>query len=236
MTLAASNTGGHVGQSGHAGRIGGRGRRSQGHARGATPSVQRAVQKSAGDATADGAGAFSFTITSGQRRPAIASTRRPLRRITSAEVTVGVRVRVGMKVSDKTLRRGRRVRFSGLVTPAHDGTAVKVQRKKRTGWRTLQDARARRGDTAQRGGTLQVLHAPPRAFDGPLPRGRGPHGRRLPARQEPAQAPAGRLTRESAGKPGAPEGGGAQDHLNRASGWPDSNRRNQRYYESDSAP
>ena len=43
-----------------------------------------------------------------------------------------------MKVSDKTPRRGQRVRFSGLVTPAHDGTAVKLQRRTRTGWKTRQ--------------------------------------------------------------------------------------------------
>ncbi len=89
-----------------------------------------------GDATADGAGAFSFTAT-----PAVATRYRVEAKssppVTSAEVTVGVRVRVGLKVSDKTPRRGQRVRFSGLVTPAHDGTAVKVQRRTSNGWKTL---------------------------------------------------------------------------------------------------
>jgi hypothetical protein len=85
--------------------------------------------------TADGAGAFSFTATPGitTRFRVEAKSSPP---VTSAEVTVGVRVRVGLKVSDKTPRRGQRVRFSGLVTPAQDGTAVKVQRKTRKGWKT----------------------------------------------------------------------------------------------------
>ena len=92
--------------------------------------------QSAGEATADGAGAFSFTVTptATTRYHAEAKTSPPT---TSAEVTVGVRVRVGLKVSDKTPRRGQRVRFSGLVTPAHDGTAVKVQRRTSNGWKTL---------------------------------------------------------------------------------------------------
>ncbi|HYI19349.1 MAG TPA: fibronectin type III domain-containing protein [Solirubrobacteraceae bacterium] len=88
-----------------------------------------------GEVTADGAGAFSFTAT-----PAIATRYRVEAKssppVTSAEVTVGVRVRVGLKVSDKTPRRGQRVRFSGLVTPAHDGTVVKLQRRTREGWKT----------------------------------------------------------------------------------------------------
>jgi hypothetical protein len=91
--------------------------------------------QSAGEVTADGAGAFSFTVTptATTRYHAEAKTSPPA---TSADVTVGVRVRVGLKVSDKTPRSGQRVRFSGLVTPAHDGTAVKLQRKTRAGWKT----------------------------------------------------------------------------------------------------
>ena len=90
----------------------------------------------AGEVDADAAGAFAFTVT-----PA-AVTRYRVRAkssppATSPEVTVNVRVRVGLKLSDKTPRAGQRVRLSGAVTPAHDGTAARIQRKTATGWKTL---------------------------------------------------------------------------------------------------
>ncbi|MEA2281023.1 MAG: hypothetical protein QOK21_1630 [Solirubrobacteraceae bacterium] len=71
---------------------------------------------------------------------------------TSATVDVGVRLRVGIRVSDRTPARGQRVRFSGTVAPAHDGAPVRIQRRRADGsWRTvarttLQDA----GDAVSR--------------------------------------------------------------------------------------
>lgn len=56
---------------------------------------------------------------------------------TSADITVLVRTRVGLRLSDRTPARGARVRFRGSVFPAHDGATVKIQRRTRTGWRTL---------------------------------------------------------------------------------------------------
>jgi hypothetical protein len=52
-------------------------------------------------------------------------------------VIVSVRSKVGLRLSDKTPLRGQRVRFRGSVMPPHDGQAVKIQRRTRTGWRTI---------------------------------------------------------------------------------------------------
>jgi hypothetical protein len=41
---------------------------------------------------------------------------------TSADVTVRVRTRVGLRLADRTPARGARVRFRGSVLPAHDGS------------------------------------------------------------------------------------------------------------------
>jgi hypothetical protein len=57
---------------------------------------------------------------------------------TSPTADVGVRLRVGVHVSDRTPSRGERVRFHGTVAPAHDGRPVRIQRRTRTGhWRTV---------------------------------------------------------------------------------------------------
>jgi hypothetical protein len=58
--------------------------------------------------------------------------------VTSPEVTVNVRVKVGFRLSDSTPRRGQSVRFSGTVTPAHNGKVALIQRRTATGsWRTI---------------------------------------------------------------------------------------------------
>jgi hypothetical protein len=51
----------------------------------------------------------------------------------SAVVTVGVRIRVGLVLSDPTPRRGTNVVFSGRAYPAHDGALVSVQKRTSTG-------------------------------------------------------------------------------------------------------
>jgi hypothetical protein len=57
---------------------------------------------------------------------------------TSATVRVNVRPRVSLRVSDRTPRRGQRVRFSGAVQPDHDGARVRLQRRTRSGgWNTV---------------------------------------------------------------------------------------------------
>jgi hypothetical protein len=56
----------------------------------------------------------------------------------SPEVLVLVRLRVGIRLSDSTPRRGQRVRFFGSVAPRHNGRKVFVQRRRADGrWRTV---------------------------------------------------------------------------------------------------
>jgi hypothetical protein len=49
--------------------------------------------------------------------------------VTSANTLVFVRYRVSLSVSDSTPKRGQRVRFSGVVSPAATGRLVLVQRR-----------------------------------------------------------------------------------------------------------
>jgi len=87
-------------------------------------------------ATTSPTGAYTMAITPtvNTRYRVTAKTRPP---VTSPEVLVGVRVRVSLRLSDSTPRAGQRVRFSGVVTPGHDGKVVSIQRRTRTGWRTI---------------------------------------------------------------------------------------------------
>jgi hypothetical protein len=48
-------------------------------------------------------------------------------------VTTLVRLKVTRRVSDRTPRAGRRVRFSGTVCPEHDGQTASIQRRTRSG-------------------------------------------------------------------------------------------------------
>lgn len=62
----------------------------------------------------------------------------------SDNLTVGVRMRITRRVSDRTPARGQIVVFRGTVKPAHDGRRVRIQRRRSTGtWRTV--ARPRLG-------------------------------------------------------------------------------------------
>jgi len=63
---------------------------------------------------------------------------------------VRVRPLVGLGLSDATPARGTRVRFSGSVRPAHDGTPVSIQRRSATGrWVTLTHAVLRDAGTTR---------------------------------------------------------------------------------------
>jgi hypothetical protein len=55
----------------------------------------------------------------------------------SGIVTVLVRPRVSLRLSDSTPSVGQRVRFSGRVCPEHDGTRVAIQRRTPSGFRTV---------------------------------------------------------------------------------------------------
>jgi hypothetical protein len=63
---------------------------------------------------------------------------------TSGIVTELVRIRVSLRLSDRTPAAGRRVRFYGRACPQHDGARVRIQRRTRTGkWRTVRRTRLR---------------------------------------------------------------------------------------------
>ncbi len=53
--------------------------------------------------------------------------------VASAAKLVKVRMRVGLSVSDLTPARGSLVRFSGSVSPNHDGRTVSIQKRSSTG-------------------------------------------------------------------------------------------------------
>jgi hypothetical protein len=56
----------------------------------------------------------------------------------SDALLVQVRIKVGLRLDDRTPRKGQRVRFYGTAAPDHDGREVFIQRRTRTGrWRTL---------------------------------------------------------------------------------------------------
>ena len=52
---------------------------------------------------------------------------------TSSTVDVLVRIKVVLRVSDRTPRAGQRVRFYGTASPQHDGRTVRIQRQTSTG-------------------------------------------------------------------------------------------------------
>lgn len=54
-------------------------------------------------------------------------------RVTSAELTVRVRTRITLAVSDRTPARGQLVRFSGSAFPPHNGRLLLIQRRIGTG-------------------------------------------------------------------------------------------------------
>jgi hypothetical protein len=84
-------------------------------------------------ATTDAAGNWTAT----NAPTALTRYRAKAGNTTSPTADVAVRLRVGIGVSDRTPKRGSRVRFSGRVAPAHDGAQVRIQRRTATGWTTV---------------------------------------------------------------------------------------------------
>jgi hypothetical protein len=58
----------------------------------------------------------------------------------SRTVDVMVRPAISLRLSDRTPAAGTRVVFSGRLCPEHDGTAIALQRRFGTKWRTLRKA------------------------------------------------------------------------------------------------
>src|SRR3954449_3302556 len=58
-------------------------------------------------------------------------------KLTSAESTVTVAWRVGLRGSDSTPRKGQSIRFSGSVHPAHVGGTALIQKRTASGFKTV---------------------------------------------------------------------------------------------------
>jgi hypothetical protein len=86
--------------------------------------------------TTDANGAYSFTVApQASTRYHVSAKAGPT--VDSPDVTMLVALKVGMAVSDKTPKAGQRVRFSGSVTPAHDGKSAQLQKHLSSGWKTI---------------------------------------------------------------------------------------------------
>jgi hypothetical protein len=100
----------------------------------------------AGSATTAGSGKYSLT-----QRPGL-NTRYRVRQgnLLSPVVTVLVRIRFGLRVSDRTPDRGERVRFFGRACPEHVGALVRVQRRAAGRWLTVRRTRTREATRCSR--------------------------------------------------------------------------------------
>jgi hypothetical protein len=82
--------------------------------------------------------------------------------VVSPIVTVGVRQHISTKVSKHRVRRGRRIRFSGRVSPARVGAQIAFQKKRGSTWVTVggtivhTGGRYARRVKIRRGGTFRV--------------------------------------------------------------------------------
>ncbi|HEX8975976.1 MAG TPA: fibronectin type III domain-containing protein [Solirubrobacteraceae bacterium] len=86
-------------------------------------------------------GSYSLTVKPGRntRYEVVVSTKVP---VTSSAVSVGVRVKVVIHVSTLHPLKGQLVKFSGTVTPAHNGRYALIQRRTSTGiWKTVASTR-----------------------------------------------------------------------------------------------
>jgi hypothetical protein len=86
------------------------------------------------NATTNAQGNFGFV-----RTPPVNSRFRARQGSTfSAPLTVLVRIRTSLGLSDRTPAVGQRVRFAGRACPEHDGALVRIERRTSTGgWRTV---------------------------------------------------------------------------------------------------
>ena len=58
-------------------------------------------------------------------------------KVDSPNLDVLVRPAITLKLSDRTPRRGQKVRFSGQVCPEHDTVTIELQRRAKSGWRKV---------------------------------------------------------------------------------------------------
>jgi hypothetical protein len=89
-------------------------------------------------ATTDANGDFQLTGIMPDRNTRYSVSAKTSPPVESAVVDVLVRVRVTLRLGDATPRVGQRVRFFGSAAPQHDGSVVRIQRRRATGsWKTV---------------------------------------------------------------------------------------------------
>jgi hypothetical protein len=69
--------------------------------------------------------------------------------VTSPVAQENVKFFVSLRLSDSTISSGDRVRFSGVIRPAHNGGLVQIQRKTSSGWKTISKTLATASTTGQ---------------------------------------------------------------------------------------
>lgn len=112
-------------------------------------------------------GAFAFTLLSVPRNTQFRVVVANKPEVVSPIVGVGVAPRVSTRVSATRVFSGSRVRFSGTVRPARNGTRIVIQRLRGTRWAFVASTTARRGGVRfsryakrvriRRGGRYRVL-------------------------------------------------------------------------------
>jgi hypothetical protein len=81
--------------------------------------------------------------------------------VTSPIAQENVKFFVSLRLSDSTVSSGDRVRFSGVIRPAHNGGLVQIQRKTSSGWKTVSKTLATASSTGQSAYTkkVKITHA-----------------------------------------------------------------------------
>jgi hypothetical protein len=86
----------------------------------------------------DVSGDFQFTAMMPDRNTRYSVRAKTSPPVESPAVDVFVRVRVSLRLGDSTPHVGQRVRFFGSARPQHDGSVVRIQRRRATGsWKTV---------------------------------------------------------------------------------------------------
>ena len=94
--------------------------------------------KNVANATTDASGKFTVPNVLPQLSTQYQAVAKTKPDATSPAGQVNVRLAVTRRVSDATVKRGQRVRFSGVVKPAHNGQLVRIQRRTKSGsYRTV---------------------------------------------------------------------------------------------------
>jgi hypothetical protein len=89
-------------------------------------------------ATTDANGDFQFAGIAPDRDTRYSVRAKTSPPVESPALDVFVRIRVSLRLGDYTPHVGQRVRFSGSAAPQHDGSVVRIQRRRATGtWKTV---------------------------------------------------------------------------------------------------